>query len=255
MKTYVITTAALLMSVSAAAIELHTPHCLYGCPTGAPLTNDIIVRDNYTMSSNDFTKFADWVAYKVTEDTIGSGCQRNWKSDPLLDENETLEPDDYKDANTTLSTDRGHQVPLAAFCGSASWKETNYLSNITPQKSDLNQGPWKHLEDKVRDLAETGKIVYVLTGPVYDHVMPSMPKADEFHVVPSGYWKTVVIEDNGKPHVISFLFDQSASRGADYCSFRSDLLVIRKITGLTLLQNLNNSGLNISPNTDICTDN
>ena len=33
--------------------ELHTFHCLFGCPLGAPATNDTVVREIYTLSSND----------------------------------------------------------------------------------------------------------------------------------------------------------------------------------------------------------
>jgi len=41
--------------------ELHSFHCLFGCPLGVPSTNDTIVREIYTLSSNDLTKIADWV--------------------------------------------------------------------------------------------------------------------------------------------------------------------------------------------------
>lgn len=81
------------------------------------------------MSSNDSTKFADWVAYKVTKDTIGPTKERTWKADPLLDENETLEPDEYRGAPVSLKTDRGHQVPLASFTGTEYWKDTCSISH------------------------------------------------------------------------------------------------------------------------------
>ena len=131
----------------------------YGYPKGTPKTNDMIIRDNYALSSNDATKFADWVCYVLDNEIISGDVKtkRNWKADPWLADNETLEPDDYKDAHSILQVDRGHQAPLASFKGTKSWSETNYLSNITPQKSELNQGPWKQLEDKVRDLAKEKK--------------------------------------------------------------------------------------------------
>jgi len=75
------TLLALTLATSAAARdgELHTFHCLHGCPGGAPGTNDTIVREIYTLSSNDLTKMADWVAYRVTPETIGASEGRNWK--------------------------------------------------------------------------------------------------------------------------------------------------------------------------------
>ena len=95
----------------ALAQELPSDHCLHGCPSGSPATNMVIIREIYILSNNGTTKFADWVAYKVTAETIGPSQRRKWKADPLLAENETLEPADYKDAHKVLKTDRGHQVP------------------------------------------------------------------------------------------------------------------------------------------------
>ena len=51
------------------------------------------------LSSNDQTKFADWVAYKVSEETIGPSKTPRWKTDPRLDAVETLEPGEPRGAN------------------------------------------------------------------------------------------------------------------------------------------------------------
>ena len=58
-------------------------------------------------------------------------------------------------------------------------EETNYLSNITPQRSPLNQGPWRILEDRIRDVTADYDAVYVLTGPLYERTMPALPGADD----------------------------------------------------------------------------
>ena len=75
-------------------------------------------------------------------------------------------PSDYTDTNAELGTERGHQAPLASFTGTAHWKDTNYLSNITPQKAALNGGAWGLLEQRVRNLAQDPSVtaVYVMTG-------------------------------------------------------------------------------------------
>ena len=213
---------ATVLAMPAAAQEIHADLCLHGCPSGSPVTNDIIIRDIYILSSNDITKFADWVAYRVTRSTIGTTAERNWKPDPLLAENETLEPKDYRGAYAALSTDRGHQVPLASFTSTSNWELTNYLSNITPQKSALNRGVWLKLESAVRKLAEkpTTDVVYVLTGPLYQQGMPVLPNADESHLIPSSYWKIVITEKNGIIKLASFIFNQETERKASFCEER-----------------------------------
>ena len=70
------------------------------------------------------------------------------------------------------------------------------MSNITPQKSALNQGPWKNLEGMIRGLVrEKYGTVWVMTGPLYERNMRELPQADEPHKVPSGYWKIVVVNE------------------------------------------------------------
>ena len=53
----------LTFGMNVLASELHSGLCLDGCPAGAAPTNDVVVRGIYVLSSNDTTKFADWVAY------------------------------------------------------------------------------------------------------------------------------------------------------------------------------------------------
>ena len=210
-------------------------HCLAGCPLGTPATNDLVVREIYALSNNGETKFADWVAYRVTSETIGTSNSLNrlWQSDDLLDEDKTLEEGDYRGANRTLGTDRGHQAPLASFAGTHFWRVTNILSNITPQKSSLNQGPWLRLESAVRDAAYTLREVYVVTGPIYDPKEDAMelPGADEPHSVPTGYFKVVA---NRTGRVAAFFFDQDVARDLDQCSGIRTLDEIEAASGLDI---------------------
>ena len=221
--------------------EIHCKHFIYGIPKGTPVTNDLIIRDNYALSSNDQTKFADWVCYVLDKDTISGNVktERKWKADPWLADNETLEPEDYKGANQALKTDRGHQAPLASFKGTKSWNETNFLSNITPQKAELNQGAWKALEDKVRELSKDN-IVYVTTGTLYEKDMPDLPQADEEHKIPSGYWKIIVIPEP-ELKVMAFIFPQDTPRSAKYEDYTCSIDDIERRTGLDFLSDLEDS--------------
>ena len=196
--------------------ELHSFHCLHGCPIGTPDIDDIVVREIYTLASNDITKVADWVAYRVTPDTIGPSGERNWAADPWLTDDETLELDDYDGASEAIGIDRGHQAPLAAFSGTPFKQQTNVLSNITPQGSGMNQAPWQRLEGKENELARAENIaVYVVTGPLFERMMPPLPRANERHRVPSGYWK-VIATTNGR--VAAFIMDTAAPRNLNHCT-------------------------------------
>jgi DNA/RNA endonuclease G (NUC1) len=93
--------------------EIHCKHFIHGIPYGTSDTNDLIIRDGYALSSNDRSKFADWVAYRLEPLMLigDSDVNRNWTADPWLSDEETLEPEDYRGAYESIHTDRGHQVP------------------------------------------------------------------------------------------------------------------------------------------------
>ncbi len=228
--------AALPATALAQNSEVHTFHCLHSCPMGAAATNDLVVREIYTLSSNDATKFADWVAYRITPQTIGPSGGRTWAADPWLAPSETLEPADYTGAPAALSIDRGHQAPLASFSGTAHPEHTNLLSNITPQGAALNQGPWVRLEDAERALVRRSNgPVYVLTGPLYERDMRPLPRADEPHRVPSGYWKIVMTEDG---RLSSFVMEGGLARGAPHCGQRAPVETIEQRSGLRFFPDL-----------------
>lgn len=232
--------ATVFPSTPIIAQDVYIVHCLKGCPTGAPVTNDLVVREIYALSNNGTTKFADWVAYRVTRETMGTSqdLNRTWRSDPALESSDTLEPNDYDGAFNSLDTDRGHQAPLASFADTVFWRTTNYLSNITPQKSDLNQVPWVDLESAVRDAVYTLGSLYVVTGPLYgtestpDEEM-TLPGSNEGHDVPSAYWKVVATESG---RTAGYLFDQETPRDVDFCdlTFSRTVDELETITGLDL---------------------
>lgn len=159
------------------------------------------------LASNADTKMVDWVGYQLPPAMVTGTAKtaRQWKADPWLPANETLEPDDYDGANAALQVDRGHQAPMANFRDTPHWADTNVMSNITPQKSLLNQQSWRLPEEAERDyVVQTGKHVFVLTAPLYEREMPKLSGTDEEHTIPSGYWRIIAVPIR----VTAFIFDQ-----------------------------------------------
>ena len=212
-----------------------TDFCLAGCPKGTPANDVIVTHHILKLSNNPVTKFADWVAYKITSDTLGSECKRIWHEDPDVSTDVTLIPSDYRDVRKFIASDRGHQAPLASLCGSPYWLEADYLTNITPQKSDLNEGAWEHLENHERNLIKQGvtDTVYSITGPLYERNMPPLPHAHVAHKVPSGYWKVITIQKKDEILQASFIMDQETPRDDNYCFHAVSLAVLQKRTAYT----------------------
>lgn len=194
--------------------EIRSVHCPLNCPSLDIIGNDVVFNHTYALSNNPKTKFADWVAYEVNVTNFGDSPGRNWGNDDLIDDDESLEEPDYKGAYKLLESDKGHQVPLASFAGHKNWAELNYLSNITPQKSALNQGSWVALEVAVRKAVSFRNSLYVITGTLYLENEAPLPGADETHTIPSAYFKVVY---DLKGNAASFFFDQDLPRKANYC--------------------------------------
>lgn len=194
-----------------------------------------LVRMAYTLNNNATTKFANWVAYRITKDTPASGRPRNWQTDPDLPAGSTLDPPDYHGVNAALKTDRGHQANLVSMAGVPDWEALNYLSNITPQKSDLNQGAWDRLEGQERALVRRSDIhaVYVLTGPLYERDMGTLPGTTKVHTIPSGYWKIIFTNDTPALNTFSaFIMDQETPRRANFCTHQVTVDQIEWRSGL-----------------------
>lgn len=228
--------AALLGSHALAA----NPLCLHGCPTGAPATNQTVARTLYVLSNNGDTKFADWVAYRITHDTIGSASRRKFSRDPDLPAATTLSPPDYRGAREALGVDHGHQAPLVSFSNSPDWDETNYLSNVAPRRIDLNEGPWRRLESAERNLAggSDTAAVYSVTGPIYGIPMPNLPQARQVHSVPAGYWKVIAVEHDGTLRTAAFIMPQNLARGASHCGSLVTVREVERRTGLKLFPDM-----------------
>jgi endonuclease G len=228
--------------------EIHCKHFLHGYPLGTQPSNDLVVRDCYALSSNDTTKFPDWVCYYLTCHEVDGDLdlERQWRNDPWLDAAETLEgspasQDDYRGASSAHQYDRGHMAPLASFKGSRFASQVNYYSNIVPQKADLNQGPWGQLESKVRDLVRKHGAVWVMTGPLYEAPMPALPNCDEPHKVPSGFWKIVSLNDSGTLQVAAFIMEQNTPRTSPAIDHLETVDTVEQRSGLNFFWELPNT--------------
>lgn len=242
---FVLLSVSGIYQVSAASCNIASNSCLNGCcPEGTPNDNYLVDHTIFTLSGNKTTKLADWVSYIIEPQNLsGPKRTRTWKQDPNIQVNDTLSPNDYSGANAACAYDRGHQAPLAAFSNNSLWANTNYLSNITPQKAELNQGAWERLENAERKLLSVAKYnkVYVVTGPYYTgESMCALPNTSIKAIIPNGYWKTVSVVDNaGNSQSVSFMFRQDTAREVKYCNYITSMNSIQSQTNLNILPNRN----------------
>ncbi|MBE0383268.1 endonuclease G, mitochondrial [Pseudoalteromonas carrageenovora IAM 12662] len=117
------------------------------------------------------------------------------------------------------------------------------LSNITPQSSALNQGPWVRLETAVRNHVSNGNDLYVVTGPLYEYYFAELPQANEVHTIPSGYFKIEMEQSGSTIKASAFIMEQSASRSDNFCNTEVSIDEVESRAGINVMPNLsyNNS--------------
>lgn len=229
-------------SLFARQAPIYDALCLnYFCPAGANVENEHADHGILILSNNRITKFADWVAYIVDPKNLGGkSVDRHWHQDPDLNPDNTLSPRDYKGAAAKLKTDRGHQAPLGNFSTTHPLIQStaNYLSNITPQKANLNQGPWNNLEQQERVAAKNIGQLHVVTGTIYrNQDQAKLPKSRQHHVIPTDYFKVIASNRKGIFKISTFIMPQSASHNDSHCTYKSSISEIEKLTNMTILPN------------------
>lgn len=216
--------------------SVKSAHCFAGCPHGPTKNRELIVRSIYTLSYNDEARIADWVAYVVSQSTIGiaAGLSRIPIQDPLISNEINL--DEYEALAEALQLERGQLVPLVNFAATPYWQETNYLSVMAPRKSDLTRGAWFGLDWAVRNLASREGPVYVLVGPIFETtILPAVNSGPVTpSIIPSGFF-VIVANDN---KVSGFLFDQNQPIHEHHCQRRANLSEITKLTELTFFPDM-----------------
>lgn len=197
-----------------------------------PITNPSIKAQQithlaYTTSWNPNWLEPNWVAYALTKEELKGNAKRESSFSPDPDVIGTsAEHKDY----TKSGYSRGHMAPAADMKWSEqAMHESFYLSNVCPQRSDLNEGPWERLENKVRQLAKADGVVYVCCGPI----MTKRPKTIGKNrvAVPSKFFKVICRQHGGKWYGVGFIMPNDAPRGGSMYAYACTIDEVERITG------------------------
>lgn len=205
-------------------------------PTGAPVSiiteSQYVCNLNYAVHFRYDTKVAEYVTYRIDPEDISSSVKRrnNFRPDPSIASEKNVTLADY----AGKPYDRGHLSPAADNSANGQqMSESFYLSNIAPQNPSQNRGSWRILEDRIRNIAKSGNILYVTVGTVYQ---PGYEVIGNGLGVPQYLWKVVV--DDETNNAIAFLFPNEPLRTQD---IPNTIVTIEKLEELT--------GLDFHPNT------
>jgi endonuclease G, mitochondrial len=150
-------------------------------------------KPQYTLSYSRGRGEANWVAWRLDTSWLGTTPrQDDFRPDPDLPTGwYQVQDSDYSGSGY----DRGHMVPSGDRTNSVVNNSATFLmTNIVPQISANNQGPWEELETYCRTLAAQGNELYIIAGP--NGTIGTI--AGGRVTVPQVTWKVILVLPNGQ---------------------------------------------------------
>ncbi|MDE7465609.1 MAG: DNA/RNA non-specific endonuclease [Muribaculaceae bacterium] len=165
--------------------------------------------EGFTLSFNPETHCPNWVGWELLgEETQGSQTRNNqfWQDTEVPGCPTTK---DYSRSNY----DRGHMCPAADQKWSAqAMTDCFSLTNMCPQKHELNAGAWNTLENKSRNWARRDSAILIISGPIFES--KNVKTIGEMGVaVPDAFFKVIAAPFADQPRGIAFVYPNSNSPG------------------------------------------
>ena len=176
-----------------------------------------------------------WVCYRLIKVDSFQAPPRPQGFEPDMRTRARVTPHDY----TGSGYDRGHMAPnyaIAICYGSQAQLETFLMSNIVPQRPNLNRRVWENLEQtEIKEYAQRYRQLWVIDGPVFK---PGARRLRHGVEVPDACYKIMVEEERGRPKVLAFIMPEEVAGTESPAQFLSSVSEVEKETGLDFFSEL-----------------
>ncbi|ORC37739.1 hypothetical protein B4O97_01685 [Marispirochaeta aestuarii] len=150
---------------------------------------EIIEKEGFLLAYSRERQIPLWVGYELTAEELAGDLER---LDYFSKDDDLGDSSPVSSSYTGSGYDRGHMIPAADVKWSeAAMADSFLMSNVAPQIPELNRGPWRELEEAIRELAKAEGAVIVITGPVLtEDEYPRLGGGGS--VIPLYYFKVVL---------------------------------------------------------------
>lgn len=211
---------------------------------GVPLSKEsssfhrVFRNEGFMVGYSDLKGNPLWVVYKIKKIDELQDMKRpeNFKTD--IRNLTFISSSDY----TNSGYDRGHMAPnyaISRLYGKSAQEDTFLMTNVTPQKANLNQKIWKDLEEMEIDIfAKKFKEIWVFTGPVFDKNVKRL-KSSLFVQIPDAFYKIyVAVDESNNLQTLSLLIPQNVKKGAKLDKFITSIDSIEEQSHIDFLHKL-----------------
>lgn len=221
----------------------------FGQPVDGNAADDVIVnRAQFNASFNPVRGIPNWVSYNLDATHFGPQDRCDcFTFDPLLSGLTPYTTADYTGAGAVagFGIDRGHLArSFDRTTGSLDNAYTYLFTNIIPQASDQNQGPWAVMETFLGDQARfQNKEVFIVTGASGSK---GTVKNEGKITIPATTWKVAVIMDRDEGlgqvaarqdiEVIAVIMpNEGGIANVDWNTYRTTVDAVEALSGYDLL--------------------
>ncbi|SDM00432.1 endonuclease G [Franzmannia pantelleriensis] len=197
----------------------------------------VLRNDGFLVGWSDLRVNPLWVSYSlhaVDEPSAGPrpNFQRDWRT--LW----PIAPDSYFGSGY----DRGHLAPnyaIAVVHGAEAQSQSFLMSNISPQRPDLNRRLWQRLEEAVIDhFVPRFGVVQVITGPVFpERFMDNLFNRVGLVEIPEAFYKILLVPAE-QPLALAFIMPQEVAGDEPLGDYLVSIDEVEARTGLNFFPNL-----------------
>ncbi len=203
--------------------------------TTAPKDITVLNKKGFVIGYSPSLRHPVWVAYKTypVRDAVMPPRPTGFKPDP-----QARNSPQHKDYAKT-GYNRGHMAPnlaIASRYGKEAQNQTFLTSNICPQRSGLNQGPWYDLEFRISELwPDCYGDVWVITGAI---TAPDGKRLASGVSIPTAFYQIVVAQEKSRLRAFAVYMPQNIPRRAYARSTLVSIDEIEKLAGFDFLADL-----------------
>lgn len=146
-----------------------------------------------------------------------------------------IAPDSYSHSGY----DRGHMAPnyaISRLYGRSAQLDTFLMTNITPQRPDLNRRLWQRLEEvEIDHFTAHFSTVWVLTGPIFDEDIERLESSYYQVGIPDAFYKIYIVpptKARQNPKMLAFIVPQTVRGTEPLDRFLVTIDRVEKQTGL-----------------------
>lgn len=217
------------------------------CQYGVPAADQILFNRFYVTGYSYYYRQAKWTLQIIDPPVVDPDDEVVRRSDSFRRDFRVpamfrAEKADYKGSGF----DRGHLVASADQRDVEIQNlETFLLTNMAPQRPELNRRIWRDLEIAVRELNDRKDILvtYVVTGPIFyfdkpTKVIGAKDKNEVTIPIPHAFYKSILTENNkGRFYMWSFILE-NGKQTKTLDKYQVTTTTVEKLTGMILWDQL-----------------